>query len=601
MTNAVQTSADLERIAALPRRVWRPEQTSAIVSGLTAALRTPNGAQTLQDHQAHALAEIAAFGGGAYLPLPVGTGKTLISLLAPRMLPHVRRPLILTRANLVGKTITEEQGYRADWVLPVIRRIESYETIARVGAANFFRDYQPDLVILDEAHAAKNRQASTTRRIWRYLHARECATCAASKAPCPPHHPKGIDVPLIVLTGSPIGTSIRDTAHLVARALRNRSPLPHAYDAVVEWAGALDVGLQPARVFEPGALARFIGPEDGGDHRAAVCRRIIETPGVVTKRGAVVSIPIVVRSHVVDHDDAQTSAMLRLRDIGERPDGELAEDSMAIWRHAREISLGFYSVWEPRPPREWVERRRAWHAICRDVLETNRRDLDSAEQLARHLATHPEHYPEAAEAWRSWKEIEPIYRKSVVARWISDRTIEWVGKWIASSDAPGLIWTDRPIFGERIRAKLGIPYYGEEGIDPVSGRYIGTETRTCATSARAGSTGHNLQAFSRNLCLSIPRSPIEWEQRIGRTHRPGQKAERIDVDLLFGVREDVAAFAAAQEFAANVESLTGSDQKLSSADCTQVLAPEDILGRTEPRWRRAKSRSPESSSFFADR
>lgn len=577
MTRSVQPSAELERIAALPRRRWGAAQSSEIVAELTRALRTPTGSQTLLPHQAIALAEIAAFGGGAYLPLPVGAGKTLISLLAPRMLPHVRRPLLITRASLVAKTIAEEQGYRRDWVLPVFRRIESYERIARVGAADFFRDYQPDFVICDESHALKNRSAAVTRRVWRYLS----------------EHPH---VPLVILTGSPIGTSVLDTAHLVGRALGHRSPLPHTHLDRVEWASALDVGVRPDRVFAPGALERFAAP--GEDFRSGVCRRILETPGVVSMAGATVSIPITVRSHVAEHDSAQVDAMRRLRDLGETPDGELSEDSIAIWRHAREISLGFFSVWDPRPPREWLDRRRAWHSICRDVIDTNRREIDSAEQLARHLAAHPDHYPDAFEAWRAWRAIEPSFRPTVVARWISDSTIAWVRRWIDSEpDRPGLIWTDRPIFGERIRALLGIPYYGEEGIDPVSGRYIGTETRTCATSARAGSTGHNLQAFSRNLCLSIPRSPIEWEQRIGRTHRPGQRAERIDVDLLFGVREDVSAFAAAQEYAANVAALTGSPQKLSSADCTEVLAPEDIADRKEPRWARPKR----SSESFAPR
>ena len=575
MSEGVQHSPDLARILAVPRRVWTVEAAREVAGDMTRALRTPDGSQSLLEHQALALLEVGIY-GGAYLPLPVGAGKTLISLLAARMRPEIVRPLILTRAALVAKTEIEIRDYRKNWIRPPFYRIESFERMSRVNAASFLESFAPDMVIVDEAHALKNRSAAVTRRVFRYLR----------------ENPRAL---FVAMTGSSIGTSIRDVAHIMARCLGARSPLPHHYHDVEEWAAALDVGGR-ARRLAPGALVLLSEGRDE-DARTGVCRRILETPGVVAMRGTTIDTPIEIRSHVAEHDSAQVEAMTALRTTGETPDGELAEDAIAIWRHARELSLGFYSVWDPPAPLDWKQARREWHAWCRDVIENNRRDLDSAEQVARHLTAHPDHYPEAAGALERWRAIEPIFKPNPRARWISGSAVDWIARYLDHDKRrPALIWTDRPVFGEALRSLLGIPYYGEEGIDTVTGEYIGhAKGRTIATSSRAGATGHNLQAFSRNLCLDIPRSPIAWEQRIGRTHRPGQTADLISVDLLFGVREDVSAFAAAQEYAANVEALTAAPQKLCSADATEVLAPEDIEGRKDPRWQRPKftlSRSP---------
>jgi hypothetical protein len=96
----VQSSAELTRIAGLPRRRWSPEQTTTNVGALTTALRTPKGRQELLPLQAIALAELAQW-RGVFAPIPVGGGKTLLSLLASRMLPGVERPLLLLPAHLI--------------------------------------------------------------------------------------------------------------------------------------------------------------------------------------------------------------------------------------------------------------------------------------------------------------------------------------------------------------------------------------------------------------------------------------------------------------------------------------------------------------------
>ena len=52
----------------------------------------------------------------------------------------------------------------------------------------------------------------------------------------------------------------------------------------------------------------------------------------------------------------------------------------------------------------------------------------------------------------------------------------------------------------------------------------------CA-SPRAHGTGKNLQQFARNLVANPPSDGATWEQLIGRTHRQGQEADEVTVEV----------------------------------------------------------------------
>lgn len=563
MTFAVQGSADLERVLRLPRRRWTPEQTAHLVQTLTAALRTPRGTATLFPLQAISLAEIAQW-GGLLAPIPVGGGKTLTSLLAPRMLPHVRRPLLTLPAHLIEKTEREEREYRKQWVLPPFVRKESYQTLSRVGAADFLDTYRPDLIILDEAHYAKNPRAAVTRRIGRYLRER-----------------RG-EVALVVLTGTIFGRSLRDFAHLAAWALPRTNPLPDDWMALDEWCRALDVDVPAHRRLAPGELARFRS-DPLEEVRVAYGRRLYETPGVVMSQDPPLPIPLRIRSHIAPLCAAQEDAIARLRRTWETPDGELAEDGVAVWRHARELATGFYSVWVPRPPDAWRDARREWARTCRDILAHNQRDIDTELQLIQNL----QYYPDAGEVWADWQRIAPTFAPNPVPHWISDETLGWIVKW--ARERPGLIWTDRPAVGERLRELAGLPYYGEDGVDVRTGRYVESHdprSGSAVLSRRANESGRNLQAWSRSLVVDVPASGSSWEQLIGRTHRQGQKAPVVEVDVLLGVREDVEAFWRARGRATGAQEITGQPQKLMYADLEGFLDLDTVATWSEPRWRK---------------
>jgi len=570
----VQHSAELERIIRLPRRVWTPADLERLVAEMSAAHRTTHGTQTLRPLQAQALAEAVCW-KGATVWIPVGGGKTLVSGLLPRMFRDVKRPLILVPSALVRKTEEELQAYRKDWVLPGLLKVKGYQALSRVEQADFLDAYCPDLIVADEADFLKNESAAVTRRVRRYRRA----------------HPECVFVPM---SGTPWDRSILEIAHLTFDALPRTNPLPATRLAADEWSRALDSDVAENRRLAPGALQAFARPDE--EVRSAFQRRFYETPGVIMSLDPPLAIPLEIRSHVVPTDSAQDQAFAQLRKTWKTPDGIDVEDGVAMWRHTREIATGFYSVWDPRAPTDWREARSAWARECREVLATNRRQLDSELQLCNAIDAHPEWYPLAGILLNAWREIAPTFKPNPVPVWISDRTLEWVAEWAAKS--PGLIWTDRPAVGERLAAKFGIPYYGEMGINAATGRYVEAHLAregSIVLSRPANDTGRNLQyQWSRNLVIDVMPSGRKWEQCIGRSHRPGQEAERVTFDLLVGCVEDATAFDKAFHRNVWAQTMSGQARKLPHATVVQVLDAEDADDLYHPetgaQWR--KSRPP---------
>lgn len=565
----VQASQELDRIVKLPRREWTAEQASALAERLTKALRTETGRQTLLPVQAIALAEIGMM-RGAFVPIPTGGGKTLVHFLGSRMIPGIVRPLALMPAGLIPDKVAELREYRRDWIVAPELRIESYETLARVSKKDFLTEYKPDMILCDEGHFLANVDAARTTRVLRYLRT----------------HPSCL---FVVLTGTPTDVSIRQFSHLIGACLRYGTPLPVTHLDLDEWSRALDLNTPAHRRVGAGALERLRLPGDLSiDIREVFQTRLKQTPGVVMHSPRDIGVPIKITSHVIPFDEAQTKAFVDLR-AGNTPDGLPWADGVEAWRHARSISSGFYAVWTPRAPDDWKDARSRWARECRSVIANNRREIDTEEQLTGYLAEHPDHYPEAAEALSEWRKIAPIFTPNPVPYWISDNTLRWIKAW---GSRPGLIWIERPATGHRLSFVHGIPYYGQEGYDARTGKHVtqhAPEDGPAALSIRANMNGRNLQAWNRNLVVDVPTAGKDWQQLIARTHREGQRAELVTVDVLFGSVEDVIAFWTAVERAEHSAKMFGHAQKLLTADLSGVVSKEIVTAwKGDPRWTKPK-------------
>src|SRR6266571_7415392 len=75
---------EFERIQALPRRMWQTEDLEQLCKLLSEHLRTPTGVQELLPMQAAALRELHDLGRLSVVS-NVGSGKTIVTALAPRM------------------------------------------------------------------------------------------------------------------------------------------------------------------------------------------------------------------------------------------------------------------------------------------------------------------------------------------------------------------------------------------------------------------------------------------------------------------------------------------------------------------------------------
>lgn len=556
----VQDSAELGRILSIPRREWGSEQISLLVDRMTRAHKTPTGTQVLRPIQAVALAE-ALQHKGAFVPAPVGAGKTLISLLLPRMFRHIQRPMICLPAHLIAKTETEALQYRQHWVLPAFFKLQSYQALSRVSAADLLDRVQPDLIVFDESHYLKNPKAACTKRVARYLK----------------KHPETV---VVMMGGSPINLSIRDFAHLCDWAIKDLSPVPRTFLDLDEWSRALDADTPDHRKIGFGALYKL----DSDDPIRGFRSRMHSCPGVVMTKDPPLPVPLTIKSHLSPSSLSMESAFKKLRNWVTPDDIEIA-DAPEVWRHAREIATGFYSVWVPRAPEYWRSARSAWAKACREILHGNRRDLDTEQQLIEYIDSTPGVYKAEKKLLDCWREIAPSFTPNPVPYWISDLVIDWICEW---AKTPGLIWVDRPAVGERLAGR-GLAYYGQDGVDRSTG--LRTEqhptSRSCVLARRANDSGRNLQAWRRNLVVDVPSRGSDWEQLIGRTHRPGQTGH-VTVDVLFGCVEDIEAFWKAHARALRAEEMSGQAQKLCQSDLTQVLELGAAAPLEGPAWKKEK-------------
>ncbi len=157
MMRAVRRSTEFARVRDLPRRSYGERESAELASYVTDMLRRDVGTMALFPQQAIALKE-AFENRGALVPLGVGKGKTLISLLLPRVL-ECSRPLLILPAKHVQKTQRALRELGRHFLLPRFLKIVSYEILGRVSGAQILDQYQPDLIIWSvtlESLAEKN-------------------------------------------------------------------------------------------------------------------------------------------------------------------------------------------------------------------------------------------------------------------------------------------------------------------------------------------------------------------------------------------------------------------------------------------------------------
>jgi hypothetical protein len=229
----------------------------------------------------------------------------------------------------------------------------------------------------------------------------------------------------------------------------------------------------------------------------------------------------------------------------------------------KELALGFYYVWDPRPPDDWLEARKEWCRVARRIISTNRRNIDTEAQVKDALAEG--HYSQHLEVLQEWEELEPTFEPNTKAVWVHDFAIDEAIKW--AEKYQGIVWVSHNAFGRRLAEKSGLPYYAGKGLDE-RGNFIEDHPpgTPMIASIHANREGKNLQGWNYNLIVDPMSNGKWWEQVIGRTHREGQREDTVFIHMFFVVLEHLTSFYKAQGDAHYVEDATGQIQKILYAD-----------------------------------
>jgi hypothetical protein len=559
----VQFTSEVQRVLALPRRAQGTSEDFA--RELSARLRRPGSKALLRPIQAFALYEIWRQ-RGLFGPIRVGAGKTLISLLAPYVL-GLRRPVLLLPAKLIAKTEREMRLLANDWLIPNFIQIISYEWLGRSQAAQRLEHYRPDGIVADECHKLRNRNAAVTKRVRRHMAA----------------HPETV---FIGLSGTITKRSLKDYHALAGWALKPAGlPMPNGFGELEDWADALDEHTRERPNL--GALAEIAKSYELADVREWYQKRLLSTPGVVATLDSRVSCSLSVTGHIVSHvrvDDHFT----KLRKDWELPDEWTLNEAMAVWRHARELALGFYYRWDPRPPQEWLWRRKAWSRACRYILSNNARKLDSEKMVTK--AVDEGLYPQIVfsdeskcnprETLKAWHSIRDTFEPNTVPVWIDRTMLDWVQHWILKQDSESVVWVEHIAFAEELAKLTGLEYYGKNGQNrwgqPIERHGKGSLIASIASNAE----GRNLQMWHSALVVSPPASGSTWEQMLGRLHRDGQTADEVSYDFVIACLEHISCMRNAFDSAKYVQQSTGQEQKLLYCDLT-LPDTSMLLG---PKW-----------------
>ena len=296
-------------------------------------------------------------------------------------------------------------------------------------------------------------------------------------------------------------------------------------------------------------------------------------------------------------------ALDQLEESWQRPDGEELVDALTKARCARELSCGFYYRW--RWPRgepvavieRWLEARKNWHKELREKLKKGGAHMDSPLLVTKAAIRWEEGYTHVerdrdgvelrrfrveprtrggplptwqSEFWSQWREVRETAKPETEAVWLSDFLVEDALAWLQEGEVGkgSLLWYEFSGFASRLLERAGSSghrlHFAGPGKDGDAALLSLGGSEAVVASIRAHGTGKNLQQFGRNIVANPPSDGATWEQLIGRTHRQGQQADEVTVEVYRHTEAFKSAVEKARDLSDYIEGTWGATQRLAS-------------------------------------
>lgn len=479
MARSVEDTPELRRVLDSPRREKAPDLSSEFRKNKNVAMFGIQS-QLVHDVTAH---------GGAIGDIDVGHGKTLALFLLPVAMGITNSVLLIPGGeDMRAKTEREFYEYSRNWHIRMPTLV-SYKKIGMEKYNGLLNELKPKAIFADEAHKLRNRDASCTRRVARYLSENE-------------------DVPFVPVSANICGTRLTHVHHLLRWSVGpNSMALPAPLEECEKWSLAADGADRYSTAMGMGALDLL----PGGPWQWMLGSRGV----VVSEQEGSCDAEINVSTWKPDCPPELRRVIERVIETGHRPDGEELEDS-EISVCLSTLELGFFHVWEPEGPTPWMQARSVWFKEARGWLSQHLDGLDSKGQLE--LAMTSGRLPMSPNLQR-WIDQRDSFTPNTKAIWVTHDVM----KQVASHVGPNtLIWSKWDAPGELLGR-----YFGG-GSDP-----RGCGLSTIALSQQAHGEGKNLQhEWVHHFFLFVPGSEEIVQQCIGRTHRTHQTASHMDVVFL---------------------------------------------------------------------
>jgi len=597
---------EMLRILGLPISFYTSEEKETIQKKFIRPKYYEKGFR-LWDPQVEALLDYQ-FCAGAFCPIGVGFGKTLITILTAVMgfEKGIRKILLLIPPEVSSQLVERDipfafarlflgnlQFYNLSNASYKKRSdiassdkegcyIFPYSMLSTKNAEEVLSLISPKLIIADEAHKLRYLNSARTRRLFRYINKNK---------------PE-----LVVLSGTITSKSPMDYYHLISASLNKGSPFPIYKSVAYDWAKALAASEDIEISIEQKNLLKdlinwaqktdktfdySLNTIDG--FRKAYKLRLHLTPGVTATSDSEIGVSLTLMNSQPEHGEAgwkKINELMEGVEEWETPNGDEIEFAAFKYKWLFELTAGFYNQLLWPSLEEISNKQKCSHnkaeELLKDALNHHLLQQEYKRELRTWLRTSSKSGIDtpmlvaldlekngssnvSGELFYCWKKMKKSEVLNMPERYsepvrICDYKIQLAKNW-AKEKENGIIWYYHQEIGRWLSEEIPSAIFCPAGLE-ANKRILNSENQIVIASILAHCTGKNLQFHKNNLFIQFPRSAHIAEQSIGRTHRNGQQADDMIVDTCFITDFDIQSFAATLNDTLYIYQTTGVRQKL---------------------------------------